>query len=111
MDLASWRSQLRKGAAELAVLSVLSPQAHYGLEVLNAINTAGFELTEGTLSPLLNRLQRDGKIEAEWREVEGASHPRKYYRLSTDGAAMLEGMRPEWIRFKSALTALVEVPL
>lgn len=108
MDLGSWRSQLRKGAAELAVLAVLSRRQRYGLEILQEIVEEGLEITEGTLYPLLNRLQRDGKITAQWVEDEGASHPRKYYRLTAEGTAFLQAMSGEWATFSTGLSRLIK---
>ncbi|MEM7355200.1 MAG: PadR family transcriptional regulator [Acidobacteriota bacterium] len=109
MDLPRWRSQLRKGAAELAVLAVIGDQEAYGIQILNRITRHdGLEITEGTLYPLLNRLQRDGKIESRWVEDEGASHPRKYYRATSEGSEMLDRMKAEWSRFSNGLDQLIE---
>jgi PadR family transcriptional regulator PadR len=109
MDITSWKSQLRKGAVELAVLAALEGDSRYGLELLDALGATGaLDITEGTIYPLLNRLQRDGKIGSTWVEVEGASHPRKYYHLTDEGRALVEAMKAEWGRFARGIDALVE---
>ena len=109
MELDRWRSQLRKGAAELAVLACLERTESYGLDLLErVVADGGLALTEGTLYPLLHRLQRDGKIESRWVEDEGASHPRKYYRLTDDGATLLAAMKDEWSQFSRGITRLIE---
>lgn len=109
MDISSWKSQLRKGAVELAVLAALEAESRYGLELLDAlVATGALDITEGTIYPLLNRLQRDGKIGSTWVEMEGASHPRKYYHLTEEGRALVAAMKTEWSRFARGMNSLVE---
>ena len=110
-SLSSWRSQLRKGAAELAVLAFLGRGEAYGLEILQAITSSGeLGVSEGSIYPLLKRLEKSGKIKARWAETSDGGAPRKYYALSSEGAALLEAMRVEWRTFSSELTRLVEDP-
>lgn len=107
MDLAPWCSQLRKGAAELAVLSLLEARERYGLQILEAANAGGEIVAEGALYPLLSRLERDGKLAARW-SLEDGPHPRKYYRLTPDGRAMRAAMAEAWTTFRTAMTDIVE---
>ena len=108
MDLASWHSQLRKGAAELVVLAILGRGERYGLQILDESGAAGAVISDGALYPLLNRLEREGKLAARWSLDEGVSHPRKYYRLTPDGEGLLAQMRLAWAEFHPAITAIVE---
>ena len=108
MENLAWQAQLRKGAAELLVLAVLRDGERYGLQVLDAANQAGGIISEGALYPLLNRLEREGKLAARWSFDEGASHPRKYYSLTADGSHLLAAMRQHWIEFRTAMTSFVE---
>ena len=107
MDLNAWKAQLRKGAAELAVLAVLDRRESYGLDLLDRVHdVGGLELAEGSIYPLLNRLQKEGKISGRW--VEGdAAHPRKYYRLTDDGRALLAEMLAEWTQFEGGMRQLL----
>lgn len=108
MDLQSWKSQLRKGAAEFAVLALLESGERYGLEILDSVGSVGgLEISEGTIYPLLNRLQKDGKITSHWVEDPGASHPRKYYRLTSEGIALLGEMRIIWKEHTRAMARLI----
>lgn len=107
MDITSWVSQLRKGAAELAVLAALEDTDLYGLELLEAVNSQENLVSEGAIYPLLSRLEKESKLTARW-EVEDSSHPRKYYRLTKDGRVLLPAMRLEWTRFREAMSAIVE---
>jgi PadR family transcriptional regulator PadR len=107
MEIASWVSQLRKGAAELAVVAALDTQDLYGLELLEIINRHESLISEGAVYPLLSRLEKEGKVTSRW-ELEDSAHPRKYYRLTSEGRAALGAMRSAWTHFRKAMSALVE---
>jgi PadR family transcriptional regulator PadR len=107
MDISGWQSQLRKGAAELVVLAVLERQERYGLDILDAVGGAGGVVSDGSLYPLLNRLERDGKLIARWSLDDGAPHPRKYYALSPEGLALLYAMRRTWRDFSAGISSIV----
>jgi PadR family transcriptional regulator, regulatory protein PadR len=107
MDLASWQSQLRKGAVELVVLTVLARGEAYGLEILDRANAAGDLVADGALYPLLARLEKAGRIAARWEAGEGGN-PRKYYRLTREGEAMLTEMRTMWGGFRATIDQLVK---
>ena len=109
MDVTKWKTQLLKGAAELAVLSLLAGRDRFGLEILESISAAGgLGISEGSIYPLLNRLQREGKIVSRWVELPEASHPRKYYRLTGDGTTLLQKMKTEWKDFSTSLNRLLD---
>lgn len=108
MELNAWRAQLRKGAAELAVLAEVGRRESYGVELLERIRVeAGLELAEGSIYPLLNRLQKEGKVTSRWVEDAGANHPRKYYSLTQSGAELLAQMLDEWHRFESGMRRVI----
>ena len=108
MDLTAWRAQLRKGAAELAVLAVLDREETYGVDLLERIQMAGgLDLSGGSIYPLLNRLQQEGKIRGRWVEDADASHPRKYYALTKTGRAILAEMVMEWAQFEAGMRMLL----
>ncbi|MEQ4305011.1 PadR family transcriptional regulator [Plantactinospora sp. B6F1] len=108
--LARLRRELARGTAELAVLSVLSAERRYGYELLKLLQSAGagvLELKEGTLYPLLHRLEDAGHITAEW-EAEGRQRPRKYYALSATGRERLQLLRTEWSGLVGTLGDLLD---
>jgi PadR family transcriptional regulator PadR len=108
MELDAWKAQLRKGAAELAVLATLDQSECYGLELLEHIHAAGgLELAEGSIYPLLNRLQKEGKIRGRWVEDPDAPHPRKYYGLTREGRALLVEMMAEWAQFEAGMRQIL----
>jgi PadR family transcriptional regulator PadR len=108
MNVDSWQSQLRKGAVELVVLAVLARQRAYGLQLLASVNAGDELVTEGGLYPLLARLEKAGRIAAEWDLPEGGGNPRKYYVLTDDGRRLLALMRQRWMAFRQTIDQLVE---
>ena len=107
IDFAKWEVQLRKGSLGLAVLAVLWEGRLYGLELLRKLESvAGLSVPEGTIYPLLSRLNAAGFVESEWVEAE-AGHPRKYYRLTANGRLYTREIANTWIEFTSGLTRLL----
>lgn len=87
----SWQEQLRRGTLELAVLLAIAPAPRYGLEILRQLEFADLVLAEGTIYPLLARLEREDLLHAHWVEGEGP-RPRKYYQLTPAGRARMRRM-------------------
>lgn len=107
MNLDSWKSQMRKGAAEFAVLSVLREGELYGVELVARLTGAdSVGLSEGTVYPLLRRLQSDGRLQARW-EVNDNAPPRKYYSLTPTGHTAVQGMAAFWGEFEAQLNLIV----
>lgn len=93
--------QLRKGVLELCVLSILSRGDSYAYEIASRL-TNGIGMGEGTIYPLMRRMQSDGLVKTYL--VESASGPpRKYYKLSAAGRAAFEAQRAQWTSFESAV--------
>lgn len=107
MDIAPWLAQLRKGAAELVVLAIVSRGECYGLQILEKANAAGDIVSDGALYPLLNRLEKDGKLSSRW-VTDDAAHPRKYYRLTKEGTSTFAAMLEAWTAFRTAMSGVVE---
>jgi len=107
---AKWDVQLRKGSLELGVLAALKGRRLFGLELLGLLR--GFEtmaITEGTLYPLMDRLKRDGVVEASW-EQQGDAKPRKYYRLTTQGELKLANFTQRWRQSVADIEHLLRHP-
>jgi len=85
--------ELRRGALVLAVLSQLR-EPQYGYSLRQALAEQGMSIEEGTLYPLLRRLQGQGLLESEWRIEEGP--PRRYYRLSRAGERLRKDLTASW---------------
>lgn len=94
----AWRSQLRKGTLELAVLLLLRQGDRYGLQLVEELNASGMGVAEGSIYPLLSRMRAEKKVETEWVDP-GAGHARKYYRLTRRGEATCAAMLDAWRDF------------
>lgn len=108
--VARLRRELARGTTELAVLSVLSVRRRYGYELLKVLREAGegvLEVKEGTLYPLLHRLEDSGHILATW-EAEGRARPRKYYVITPDGRTYLGMLRAEWTGLVDGMRHLLD---
>ncbi|MGW6505317.1 PadR family transcriptional regulator [Nonomuraea angiospora] len=108
--VARLRRELARGTTELAVLSVLDVRRRYGYELLKLLRQAGegvLEVKEGTLYPLLHRLEDAGHILATW-EAEGRARPRKYYVITPDGRTYLAMLRAEWSGLVDAMRQLLD---
>ena len=87
------RLELRRGIVVLAVLSQMDT-ARYGYSLIQRLAERGLDIEEGTLYPLLRRLEKQGLLESEW-EV-GEARPRKYYRISQVGHEVLTILSADW---------------
>jgi PadR family transcriptional regulator PadR len=101
--------ELKRGSIELIVLHLLSAGESYGYEIVTKLTevTAGaLEVTDGTLYPVLYRLERAGWVEVRWDTPERGV-PRKYYRLTQAGNAELQQLTNEWNAFSDAMAHLL----
>ena len=90
------QAQLRKGTLEGCILKIIDREPTYGYAIATTLRDCGFaDLTEGTLYPLLLRLERKGLIAAEYRAGSGGPS-RKYYRLTPDGVQYLNEFTEAW---------------
>jgi DNA-binding PadR family transcriptional regulator len=97
--------ELRRGVVVLATLSQLrSPR--YGYELRQALAERGMPIEEGTLYPLLRRLETQGLLRSEWRIEEGP--PRRYYALNADGKKLLKKLTDSWQGMNLAMDRLLQ---
>ncbi len=88
-------TQLRKGILELAVMGVLYDERHYGYSLVRVLSESGsISFKEGTIYPILARLDRDGLVRSEWVESDQGP-PRKYYALTASGRQLFDALSQE----------------
>ncbi len=97
--------ELRRGALVLAVLSQLKKE-QYGYSLKQQLAGAGLNINEGTLYPLLRRLESQELLESEWRIVNEA-RPRRYYKINKKGQQTLDDLSKEWSSINQAISALL----
>jgi PadR family transcriptional regulator PadR len=101
----NFRLELRRGCLVLAVLVQLRAE-HYGYTLRKALADQGLEIDEGTLYPLLRRLETQGLLASEWREEN--KRKKRFYRLSPDGERILEQLLDEWQRINTSLNRILQ---
>ena len=97
-------SELRRGTLVLTVLSQLDEQ-QYGYSLAQRLSEKGVEIEQGTLYPLLRRLEEQGLLESEW-SVAGP-RPRRYYAISQAGRETLQTLVEEWRALNRVLERLL----
>ncbi|MBV9509399.1 MAG: PadR family transcriptional regulator [Caulobacteraceae bacterium] len=97
--------QLKKGALELCVLALLSAGDGYAYDIAARL-AKGVDMGEGTIYPLMRRMQGDGLVETYLQESPSGP-PRKYYRLTAVGRANFSIQKAEWAAFVRAVDAIV----
>ena len=110
MSLDHWQEQIRRGTLELAVLLAIAPGRSYGLEILRRLEFGDLVLAEGTVYPLLGRLEQEGLLAAEWVEGEGP-RPRKYYTLTSSGRVRMKTMAREFRAMAAGVERMIDVAL
>ena len=98
------RLELRRGSLVLAVLAALKAE-RYGYTLKKELADAGLPIDEGALYPMLRRLESQGLLTSEWREEDKRN--KRFYRLSTDGAALLAELATEWRAINDTLNRLI----
>jgi len=96
--------ELRRGVIVLAVMSRLD-QEQYGYSLIKSLAEAGLEIDQGTLYPLLRRLESQGLLQSAWR-IE-TDRPRRYYVLSDEGRTLLPRLKEEWTAIVSMMGKLL----
>jgi PadR family transcriptional regulator PadR len=97
--------QLKKGALELCVLALLSQHDSYAYEIASRLAGA-IGMGEGTIYPLMRRLQSDGLVQTYLVE-SSAGPPRKYYRLSEAGRKSFDTQQAAWKSFSGAVDEIL----
>ena len=108
-DRTSIERELKRGSLELIVLHLLEPGEAYGYEIVTKLTTqtnGALGVTDGTLYPVLYRLERGGFVVVRWETPERGV-PRKYYQLTAAGRHELARLKHEWQSFASAMARLL----
>jgi PadR family transcriptional regulator PadR len=103
-DLEKLTLELRRGVITLAVLGQLDEE-QYGYSLIQLLAEKGLLVEQGTLYPLLRRLESQGLLESTWN-VEG-SRPRRYYRISPQGQELLPALKAEWEALVEAMERML----
>ena len=100
----SLRLELRRGCLVMAVLAQLRTE-HYGYTLRKDLSERGMDIEEGTLYPLLRRLESQGLLVSEWREEDRRN--KRFYRLSAAGRTVLKELLAEWQQINDSVNRIV----
>ena len=100
----SLRLELRRGCLVMAVLAQLRAE-HYGYTLKKELADRGMDIDEGTLYPLLRRLETQGLLVSEWREEDNRN--KRFYRLSPEGRSVLKDLLKEWQQINASVSRIV----
>jgi PadR family transcriptional regulator PadR len=103
--LENLRSELRRGSLSLAVLAELR-QEQYGYTLRKSLEEHGVLMDEGTLYPLLRRLESQGLLASEWREQDKRN--KRFYRLSMQGEVILNQLLVDWENLSQSFKAILQ---
>lgn len=95
MEAKNTISQMRRGILEFCIVSLLADQEIYTAELISRLKAANLLVTDGTLYPMLNRLQKAELLRYRWEESESGP-PRKYYSLTETGVSYLQQLETAW---------------
>ncbi|HET9713469.1 MAG TPA: PadR family transcriptional regulator [Pyrinomonadaceae bacterium] len=103
--------ELKKGSAELLILSLVEDQPRHGYDIGNLIerrSNGTLKFNVASLYPLLYRLERRGWIQGRWVEKAGQRR-RRYYRLTAEGKKVLAAQRNSWREFVEAINRITGI--
>jgi PadR family transcriptional regulator len=103
--LENLRSELRRGSLIVAVLAELRSE-QYGYTLRKSLEEHGIAIDEGTLYPLLRRLETQGLLASEWREQDKRN--KRFYRLSPQGNAILTELLRDWASLSASIQAIFQ---
>ena len=106
-----YERQLKKGIFEILVLQLLSQERMYGYQMIMYMKEKShgmFEMKEGTLYPILYRLEDDELVESQWTPPQNKELSRKYYCLTDKGKEQLKALKQLWKNFSMVVNEILE---
>ena len=108
-EFEKWKKEMKKGLVEMCILALLNSKEMYGYEIskeLGRLSNGVLSIEEGTLYPLLRRLEMKKLIKGEWKIIEGKA--RKYYRILSLGREVLKDMAKFWSSLIDSVNKIFE---
>ena len=108
-EIARWSKEVKRGAVTLAILALVSRGQTYGYELVKELSEAApfLALEQGTVYPLLRRMEKRGLLQSKWDYADPAK-PRKYYSLSSEGRSALNEMVRIWSNMATGMTLIIK---
>ncbi len=109
-----YERQMKKGVLDMLVLKLLASESKYGYQIIQELKEKSentFQLKDGTLYPILYRLEDDGLVVSSWSEAKGKQTARKYYKITESGQAALEEIQAVWEQISDGISKIMEEPV
>lgn len=106
-----YERQMKKGVLDMLVLKLLKSEAKYGYQIIQEMKEKSeetFLLKDGTLYPILYRLEDDKLVVSKWSEAVGKQVPRKYYEITEEGKKTLDEIEDVWKRISDGVIRIME---
>lgn len=106
-----YERQMKKGVLEILILKLLEGSEKYGYQLITELRDKGgelFSLKEGTLYPILYRLEEEGLVTSRWSTPQGRELSKKYYKISGAGEHTLQDAAALWKRFSNCVDVILE---
>lgn len=106
-----YERQMKKGVLDMLVLRLLKSEAKYGYQIIQEMREKSeetFLLKDGTLYPVLYRLEDDGLVVSKWSSAVGKQVPRKYYEITEEGIQTLARIEDVWQRISDGIGKIME---
>ena len=105
-----YERQMKKGVLDMLVLKLLESEPRYGYQIIQELKDKSgdvFSLKDGTLYPILYRLEDDGLVVSRWSEAVGKQVPRKYYEITQVGRSELKSTEQTWQSIVSGISQVL----
>ena len=106
-----YERQMKKGVLDMLVLKLLESEPKYGYQIIQEMKEKSedvFSLKDGTLYPILYRLEDDGLVVSRWSEAVGKQVPRKYYEITQTGRSELQAIEQTWQSITKGISQIME---
>lgn len=106
-----YEQQMKKGVLEMLVLHLLAQEEKYGYQLITELRECSddmFLLKEGTLYPILYRMEDDDLVMSHWSEAKGREVSKKYYAITPTGRETLRELEALWQRFTGNVNAIMK---
>ena len=106
-----YERQMKKGVLDMLVLKLLESEPRYGYQIIQEMKEKSedvFSLKDGTLYPILYRLEDDGLVVSRWSEAVGKHVPRKYYEITQTGRSELQAIEQTWQSITKGISQIME---